>query len=83
MAPDHIIHSTTDGPSRPRLFYGVSTYIEAANQADFSPILSRLSLSPKAGRPALSRTPMVMLYMISQSQQTRVPRRITPLMEWL
>ena len=83
MAPDHIIHSTTDGPSRPRLFYGVSTYIEAANQADFSPILSRLSLSPKAGRPALSRTPMVMLYMISQSQQTRVPRRITPLLEWL
>ncbi len=83
MAPDHTIHSTTDGPSRPRLFYGVSTYIEAANQADFSPILSRLSLSPKAGRPALSRTPMVMLYMISQSQQTRVPRRITPLLECL
>ena len=82
MAPD-VNDSTIDGPSRLRLFYGVSTYMEAATQADFSPILSRLSPSPKAGRPALSRTPMVLLYMISQSQQTRVPRRITPLLECL
>ena len=83
MAPDHINHSTTDGPARLRLFYGVSTYIEAVKQADISPILNRLSLSPKAGRPELSRTPMVMLYMLSRSRQTEVPRKIKPLMEWL
>ena len=83
MAPDHINHSTTDGPARLQLFYGVSTYIEAAKQADFSPILNRLSLSPKAGRPALSRTPMVMLYMLSRSRQTEVPRKMKLLMEWL
>ena len=83
MAPDHINHSTTDGPSRLRLFYGASTYLEAAKQADLSPILNSLSLSPKAGRPELSRTPMVLLYFLSRSRQTDVPRKIKPLIEWL
>ena len=83
MAPDHKNHSTTDGPSRLRLFYSVSTYIEAAKQADLSPILNSLSLSTKAGRPELPRTPMVMLYMLSRSRQTEVPRKIKLLMEWL
>ena len=83
MAPDHANHSTSNGPSRPRVFYSISTYMEAAKQADSSPILNKLSLSPKVGRAALSRTPMVRLYMVSQSQQTKVPRQITPLLECL
>ena len=82
MGPDHASHST-EGPSRLQLVYSVSDYVEAAVQVDFTPILSNINPSSKMGRPALSRTPMAMLYMISRSRQTRVPRKITELLEWL
>ena len=78
-------HATdlTEVPSRLQLMYEVPVYMEEVKQADLTSILSSLSPSSNTGRPALSRIPMVRLYMISQSRQTRVPRKITPLLEWL
>ena len=82
MATAHVT-DLTKGQSRPQLVYSVPTYLEAVTQADFTLILSKINPSSKTGRPTLSRIPMVMLYMISQSPQTKVPRKITPLLEWL
>ena len=82
MVPDHVDNPTT-GPARLQLVYSVPSYLEAANRADLTPILGSLHPASKTGRPAQSRTPMVLLYMISQSQQTKVPRKKTELLEWL
>lgn len=82
MATAHEIDST-QGPSRPQLVYKVATYIDAVKEVDLTPVLSNLSRSSIKRRPALDRVPMVILYMVSRSRQTGVPRKIRQLLEWL
>ena len=82
MAPNHREYFTTDGPSRLQLVYKVSIYMEA-DQIDYTSILHSLNKPSTTGRPLLPRPPIIKLYLVRRSRQTRVPRKVASLTERL
>ena len=79
MAPAHA--HPTERLSRIQL--AVSDYIEAADQAGFALILSKLAPPSKTGRPPLPREPLIKLFLLSQRRKPYLPRNATQLLELL
>ena len=83
MAPKLRINLPTDSPSPPTLIYSIQIYLKAIAKVDCSSIFGGLSQPQSTGRPLSPRAPMVLLYLLSRSPLTSVPRKMDELEEWL